>query len=123
MDGLKLYLQQALSRAKENNFYNGWKHNHCVGAVIMFCPDGTIPIVCFNVPGSVHDSLIAEWGNIYQKLGMVYGLCGGKCVVDSAFSRRAHSYLIKSSQTDLVGNTLAEVTNNMHLNSEATSMR
>jgi hypothetical protein len=79
MDGLKLYL---------NHFYNGWKHNHYVGAVIVFCPDGTIPICCFNVPGSVHDSLMAERGSVYDKLERVYARCGGKCTVDSAFSKK-----------------------------------
>jgi hypothetical protein len=69
-------------------------------AVIVFCPDGTIPICCFNVPGSVHDSLMAEWGSVYDKLGRVYARCGGGCTVDSAFSRKNHPYLIKSSQTE-----------------------
>ena len=72
MDGLKLYLETSSDRTKENNFFNGWKHDHYVGAVRAFCPDGTIPMCCFNVPGCVHDSLIAEWGDIYTKLGRVY---------------------------------------------------
>ena len=72
MDGLKLYLQQAGDSTTQNNFYNGWTHDHYVSAVLVFCPDGTIPIACFNVPGSVHDSTIAEWGNIYGKLENVY---------------------------------------------------
>ena len=123
MDGLKLRLQQAPSRATENNCYNGWKHDHYVGAVIAFCPDGTIPIACFNVPGCVHDSLIADWVSIYDKLGNVFDTCGGKCAVDSAFSRRLHPYLIKSGQDDIVGNTVAEVAAHIRLNTEATSMR
>jgi DDE superfamily endonuclease len=123
MDGLKLKIQQPADRVTENNFYNGWKHDHYVGAVIVFCPDGTIPIVCYNVPGCVHDSLIAEWGSIYDKLGRVYDLCGGTCTVDSAFSARRNNYLIKSGQTNLVGETRAELAANIRLNAEATSMR
>ena len=68
MDGLvKLYLQPLSDCITQNNFYNGWTHDHYVEAVIVFCPDGTIPISCFNVPGSIHDSMIAEMGNVYNK--------------------------------------------------------
>ena len=104
-------------------FFNGWKHDHYVGAVIVFCPDGTIPIVCFNVPGSVHDSLIADWGSVYEKLEGVWERCRGKCTVDSAFSARRNEYLIRSSQTVLDGDTRAEFAFNLQLNKEATSMR
>jgi len=114
MDGLKLYLKTSADWASENNFYNDWKHNHHVRAVIVFCPVGTIPIFGFNVPGSVHDSLMAEWESVYDKLGRVYPCCGGKCTVDSAFSRKNHPYLIKSSQ---------EFAANVQWNAEATSMR
>ena len=123
MDGLKLYLQRHPNRFEENNMYNGWKHDHYVGAVLVFCPDGTIPICCYNVPGCVNDSLIAEWGNVYSKLQRVYDLCGGKCTVDSAFSARDNEYLIKSAQTTLAGDTPEEFAFNAHLNAEATSMR
>lgn len=123
MDGLKLKIQQPADRVKENNLYNGWKHDHYVGAVVVFCPDGTIPIVCYNVPGCVHDSLIAEWGSIYDKLGRVYDTCGGTCTVDSAFSARRNQYLIKSGQQRLVGETRAELIRHIRLNAEATSMR
>ena len=61
MDGLKLYLQQAGKSTVQNNFYNGWTHNHYVSNVIAFCPNGTIPLCCVNVQGSVHDSMVAEW--------------------------------------------------------------
>jgi hypothetical protein len=44
MDGLKLYLQQAGAANTQNNFYNGWTHDHYVSGVYCFCPDGTIPI-------------------------------------------------------------------------------
>ena len=100
MDGLKLYLEQAGDSVIQNQFYNGWTHDHYVSAVFVFCPDGTIPIGTWNVPGSFHDSTIAEWGNIYKKLRDVYENSGtaGKCTVDSAFSRKRYDFLIKSSQ-------------------------
>lgn len=36
MDGLKLYLQKAGDYDTQNNFYNGWTHNHYVSAVFVF---------------------------------------------------------------------------------------
>ena len=69
MDGLKLYLQMAGPKSNQNNFYNGWKYDHYVGAVICCCPDGTILVACFNVPDTVHDSEIASSGHINQKFG------------------------------------------------------
>jgi hypothetical protein len=67
-------------------------------SVFCFCPDGTIPISFFNVPGSVHDSQDAEFGNIYNKLEEVYRLYGAKCCVDSAFGHVMRGYLYKSCQ-------------------------
>ena len=123
MDGLKLYLQQSGNACIQNNFYNGWTHDHYVSSVLVFCPDGTIPICCYNVPGSVHDSMVAEWGGIYKKLGKVHRRTGGRCTVDSAFSKRNFPYLVKSAQNGGVGETPAEFAVNVRLNAEATSMR
>ena len=89
MDGLKLHIQRTRDNNTQKNFYNGWTHDHYVTAVFTFTPDGTIPICCYNVPGSVHDSKIAEWGNIYKKLENVHERLGGaRCAADSAFSKR-----------------------------------
>ncbi len=65
MDGLKLFLQQSGNAIIQERYYNSWTHDHCVTSVFCFCPDGTIPIAFFNLPGSVHDSQVAEYGNIY----------------------------------------------------------
>ena len=119
MDGLKLNLQQAGNRSTQNMYYNGWTHSHYVSAVLVFCPDGTIPIATYNVPGCFHDSTIAEWGNIYQKLSCIHDETGGKCTVDSAFSKQNYPFLIKSSQTDPESNDPADFI----VNNEATSMR
>jgi hypothetical protein len=82
----------------------------------LFFPNGTIPIVCINVPDIVHNSLIADWGSVYEKLEDVWERCGGKCTVDSAFSARWNEYLIRSSQTAVDGNTRAEFAFNLPLN-------
>ena len=86
-------------------YYNGWTSDHYVSNVFCFCPDGTIPIAYFNVPGSVHDSQVAEWGDIYDKLKKVYTQHGGKCTVDLAFGAKNREFLIKSSQDYLVSNS------------------
>lgn len=124
MDGLKLYLQQSGIASTQNRFYNGWTHDHYVGGVYCFCPDGTIPIACYNVPGSIHDSKIAELGNIYDKLEDVYNRTGARCTADSAFSRLRAPYIIKSSQTiDPEHNDRQEYIRLLRINSEATSIR
>ena len=102
MDGLKLYLQQSGNCEIQERYYNGWTHDHYVTSVFCFCPDGTIPIAFFNVPGSVHDSQVAEFGNIYNRLEEVYLSTGAKCCVDSAFGNVTREYLYKSCQ-DLLG--------------------
>ena len=117
MDGVKLMLESSGIPIEQNMFYNGWTHDTYVSNVICFCPDGTIPITCFNVPGCQHDSTIAEWGNVYKKLEKVYRKTNGKCVVDSAFNKTRCDFLIKSSQQDPEG------TEAFQLNIEATSMR
>jgi len=68
--------------------------------VLCFCPDGTIPIAYtyINIPGAVHDSQIADYGDIYDKLETVYQRDGGQCTVDSAFGIVNQEFLIKSSQ-------------------------
>ncbi len=120
MDGLKSYLQQSGDSTIQNTFYNGWTHDHYVSAVLVFCPDGTIPIACYNVPGCVHDSTIAEWGRIYEKLNGVYNSpLQGKCTVDSAFSKKRCSFLIKSQQADLDTNEAVDIA----VNTEAKAMR
>ena len=101
MDGLKLTLEQSGDAIIQERFYNGWTHDHYVSSVLCFCPDGTIPIAYINVPGSVHDSQIADYGNIYDKLESVYEKDGAQCTVDSAFGNITREYLIKSSQ-DLI---------------------
>jgi hypothetical protein len=76
MDGLKLYLQASGNSEIQERFYNGWTHDHYVISVFCFCPNGTIPIAFFNVPGCVHDSQVAEFGKMYDKLEDVYRTTG-----------------------------------------------
>ena len=125
VDGLKLMLEQAPNIMIQEQFYNGWTHDHYVTNVLCFCPDGTIPIAAFNMPGSFHDSTVAEYGGVYSKLDAMYQKYGGKCTADSAFRERSYPFLIKSSQDPLLarGDTRAEVEHNVRIQLEATSMR
>jgi len=66
--------------------------------VFVFVPSGVVVACAFNAPGSMHDSTIAEWGSIYEKLKNAFERTGGTCVVDSAFSRGRYPFLIKSAQ-------------------------
>jgi DDE superfamily endonuclease len=122
MDGLKLRLHRPADGITQNMFYNGWTHDHYVSAVFVFCPDGTIPMCCFNVPGSIHNSKIAEWGNIYKKLRKVYERTGGICTADSAFSMRCSLFILKTGGF-LATNNAAEFARWVHLNRQTTSMR
>jgi hypothetical protein len=123
MDGLKLYLQQVGDANTQNNFYNGWTHNHNLTSVFVFCPDGTISICCYNLPGSIHDSLVAEWGHIYPKLETVFNTVRGRCAVDSAFSFQRYPFLVKSGQRHPATNSYVEFASEFEINKEATAMR
>ena len=102
MDGLKLFLQQSGNTDIQERYHNGWTHDHYVTSVFCFCLDGTILIAFFNIPGSVHNSQVAEFGKIYNKLEDVYLSTGAKCCIDLAFSNVSRDYLYKSYQ-DLLG--------------------
>lgn len=49
-DGLKLYLEQSGDAIIQNMFHNGWKHDHYVGNVFLFAPNGTIIACAVNAP-------------------------------------------------------------------------
>ena len=101
MDGLKLYLQAPGNLEVQERFYNRWTHDHYVTSVFCLYPNGTIPIAFFNAPRCVHDSQVAEFGRMYDKLEDVYRTTGGKYCVDSAFRSMKRNYLYKSCQDHL----------------------
>ena len=75
-------------------------------SVFVFCPDGTIFIAFFNIPVFVHDSQVAHWGRMYDKLGALYDETDGKCTDYSAFGMVNRSFLIKSLQDSLISTTM-----------------
>lgn len=120
-DGLKLLLESAGDPTIQNMFYNGWTHDTYVSSVFVFGPDGMIISCVTNVPGSVHDSAMAQWGepSIYERLMAVYNRIGLRCVMDSAFCASSYPCILKSSQSHLGAADGAEM---VRLR-QATSMR
>ncbi len=53
---------------------------------------------------SIHDSQVAKFGNIYNKLDIIYHLYGAKCCVDLAFGHVMRGYLYKTCQDHLGSN-------------------
>ena len=47
-------------------------HDHYITNLFVFSIDGRIISVVLNAPGSVHDSTLADWGNVYETLESVY---------------------------------------------------
>ena len=96
-DGLKLPFEACSGLLQQGMYYNGWTHGHYITNVFVFGADGTIIDAVLNVPGSVHDSQVASWGGMYDRLKEVYQRTGAICVVDSAFASANVPYLIRSS--------------------------
>ena len=78
-------------------YYNAWVDGTYVNSVFVFAPDGKIKMRVINVPGTFHDSTIAEYG-LYEGMEEVFDRCGSRVVVDSAFCLSGKDYLLKSSQ-------------------------
>jgi DDE superfamily endonuclease len=118
-DGLKLRFQRQSGLDEQSMFYNGWVHGHYVTNLFVFSADGRIIATVLNAPGSLHDSTLASWGGVYDKLEAIYSETGGVCCVDSAFCANNGPYLCKSSQD----NTMIEGTLEYRIAVEATSLR
>ena len=110
-DGMKIPLEASGNKIIQERFYNGWKHGHFVSNVFVFAPDGTIPIMSINAPGSMHDSKVATYGKVYKKLGKLWVKYGVKTVVDSAFGSnlKDYPYLIKSQPNPTSSITAQEI--------------
>ena len=79
-------------------YYSGWLHGHFITNLFVFAYDGRIIKAVIYVSGSVHDSTLADWGDVYEELEELYNSTGGKCAVDSAFGMHATPFLIKSGK-------------------------
>jgi hypothetical protein len=97
-DGLKLDFESTDSDRIQRMYYNGWTHGHYISNIFVFAMDGTIRICGLNAPGSMHDSNVADYSAVYDKLEKIFLETGGKVVVDTAFRLGHGDFLIKSSQ-------------------------
>jgi len=97
-DGLNIRFETSGSQQIQRIYYNGWLHGHYISNVLVFAFDGTIRICGLNAPGSMHDSTVAEYSGVYDKLREVYRRTGGKVVVDSAFKLKNNPYIIRTAR-------------------------
>lgn len=101
-DGLKLLLGQTGDSVIQEMFYNGWSQDHYVSNLFVFSSSRVVLACVINVPGSMHDSSIAEWGNLYHKLEQVFHGTGGQVVVDSSFSKDSTLSSLNQTRTNLL---------------------
>jgi hypothetical protein len=95
-DGLKLDFQSTDSDQIQHMYYNGWTHGQYISNIFGFA--WAIRICGLNAPGSKHDSSVANYSSVYDKLEKIFLETGGKVVVDTAFRLGQGDFLIKSSQ-------------------------
>lgn len=98
-NGLELHLEQSGDCVVQNMFYNGWTHDHYVGNVFVFAPNGVLIACAINAPGAMHDSIIAEWGGIYKKLKEHFKRYDGRCVMSAAFSKGNYTFCLNNHRT------------------------
>lgn len=85
-----------------------------------------LPICCYNISGSVRDSKVAEeLGDVFFKLGTVYGSVGGKWKARRHFAfslKKYPAFLVKSTQLDPTAFNAAEFARGIcRTNREATA--
>ena len=62
------------------------------------CIAKKVPACVLDAPGSLHDSIMANFGDLYTLLTEIYECNGGKVVMDSAFARADYDFILKSGQ-------------------------
>jgi hypothetical protein len=121
MDGLKLRLERSGDATIQNNFYNGWTHDHYVSNLFLFSPDGRVRACYINAPGTFHDSTMANMSNIYDLVDGLYERKGSKIVVDSAFAADRRPSIYKSHQHNF--DKSGRVRQKSQVHKQATSVR
>ena len=69
----------------------------------------------------MHDSTMASWSGIYDKIDALFESTGAKVVVDSAFSSEGRNSMIKSYQSNI--DNRGNVRQNSQIQRQATSVR
>jgi hypothetical protein len=68
LDGINIKIQSAKDDKVQSIFYNGWTHGHYMSNIFVFGMDGTIRICGLSTPSTMHNSLLADYSHVYQKL-------------------------------------------------------
>lgn len=89
--------------------YNGWTHAHYITNLFVFAPNRWIISCLVNALGSVHDSTLDDWGDVYKYLTKIYENNNGRCVMDSAFSALKHQCILQSSKNETMANSALEI--------------
>jgi DDE superfamily endonuclease len=89
--------------------------------LFLFSPDGKIRACYINAPGTMHDSTMAKWGRIYNKIDELYVSRVMKIVVDSAFALDRHDLVYKSYQNNF--DQKRNVRQNAEIQRQATAVR
>ena len=79
-------LQKANNSKIQSNHNDDWIHNYYV-ASMLFLSKGNNTGCFIEVQICVHNSQVADWGDIYDKLKLVYKNTGDKCVFDLAYEK------------------------------------
>ena len=83
-------------------------HARFVSNLYMLAANGCIIATCLNILGSIHDSTLAQWRGIYEKLEATNKGTGGICCVDSVFALNPHPHLIQTTQDITIAKTPQE---------------
>jgi DDE superfamily endonuclease len=118
---LKLQLERAGDKTTQNNFYNGWTHNHYVSNLFLFSPDGKIRACYINAPGTFHNSTMANMSKIDDLIDDIYAKMGSKIVVDSAFAADNRKSVYKSHQNNI--DQHGRVRQHSSIHKQATALR
>lgn len=87
--------------------------------ILLLGLNGTIIFCALNAPGALYNSVIAEYGRVYDKLRSFYHMHRGRVVADSAFRRARCSFIIKSAQHSYL---CTENSRHLHKLKQATSL-
>jgi hypothetical protein len=101
MVGLKVWLEKAGNSQIQNIFFNGWTYDHYVNSLFLFSLDGKKRACYIYAPGTMHDSTMANWGGLYEKVDDLYTSRGAKIVVDLAFASDRRQSVYKSYQSNI----------------------
>lgn len=80
-DGLKPPFESWDGLTDQSVHCNGWLHGHHITNLFVFAADGHTIHAVTNVPGSVHDSVLAVWGGTHKRLKETCERTGGQSVL------------------------------------------